>query len=169
MCCILLIKNYLFRPAMAIIRFFRKSFRRCYTVSVTAYWWGDLVISVPLFTGSVMISGGSMWKGRQGFEGVTIIKPRYYTTGLLGGRGCLCAFSGAAVSSLYATWMVPAGVAVPCGHHVYAGFSISVCFFLSASSLSKTMSSLLENCVLQQRRRCCTPVCMIPRQPLVPS
>ena len=65
---------------MTITRFFRKLFRRCYTVSVTAYWWGDLVISVPLFTGSVMILSGSMWKGWQGFEGVTIIKTWYYTT-----------------------------------------------------------------------------------------
>ena len=73
----------MFRPAMAIIRFFfRKCFRRCYTVSVTAYWWGDLVISVLLFTGSVMISGESMWK-----RGVSSIKPRNYTTVLLGGSG----------------------------------------------------------------------------------
>jgi hypothetical protein len=78
-------------------------------------------------------------------------------------------FSGSSVSSLYATWPVPVGVAVPCGHHlwgtekndrcvkklayisvvlgatfvvwesygtyVYPGFSLSVCFFLGASSL----------------------------------
>ena len=55
----------MFWLAMAIIRFFWKRFRRCYTVSVMAYWWGDLVISVPLFMGSVMILGGSMWKKRE--------------------------------------------------------------------------------------------------------
>ena len=81
------LKNYMFRPAMAIIRFFRKRFRRCYTVSVTAYWWGDLVVSVPLFTGSVMILGGSMWKRAGGVWGVSSIKPRNYTTFLLGRSG----------------------------------------------------------------------------------
>ena len=36
-----------------------------------------------------------------------------------GGREYLCAFSGSSVSSLYATWAVPAGVAAPCGHHLW--------------------------------------------------
>ena len=31
-----------------------------------------------------------------------------------GGREYLCAFSGSSVSSLYATWAVPAGMAAPC-------------------------------------------------------
>ena len=63
--------------------------------------------------------------------GVSKIKRRNYTTIPLGGGGreYLCAFSGSSVSSLYSTWAVPAGVTAPCGHHVYAGFSISVCFF----------------------------------------
>ena len=46
-----------------------------------------------------------------------------------GGREYLCAFSGSSISSLYATWTVPSGMAARCGHHVYAGFSLYVCFF----------------------------------------
>ena len=61
--------------------------------------------------------------------GISSIKPTNYTTVLLGGWKYLCAFSGSSVSSLYATWAVPAGVVAPCGHHMYAGFSLSVCFF----------------------------------------
>ena len=61
-----------------------------------------------------------MWKRGVGVGGVSIIKPRNYTTVLLGGRVYLCAFSGSSVSSLYATWAVPAGVAVLCGHHLWA-------------------------------------------------
>ena len=98
------LKNYMFRPAIAIIRFFfRKRFRRCYTVSVTAYWW-DLVISVLLFTGSVIISGGSMWKGGWG---VSCIKPRNYKPVLLwGGVWSICARSPGILSPLccYQVW-----------------------------------------------------------------
>ena len=36
-----------------------------------------------------------------------------------GGREYLCAFSGSAVSSLYAIWPVPARVAVPFVHHLW--------------------------------------------------
>ena len=59
-----------------------------------------------------------MQKGGLGFGGISSIKPMKYTTVLRGGRGYMCAFSGSSVSSLYATWAVPAGVAMPCGHHV---------------------------------------------------
>ena len=82
----------MFRPAMVIIRFYRKRFRRCYTVSVTAYWWGDLVISVPLFKGSFMISGGSMWKrggGRSAVLSLGTIQPSFWG----GGFGSICAHS----------------------------------------------------------------------------
>ena len=62
-----------------------------------------------------------MWKRGMGWGvgGVSSIKPKNYTTVLLGGREYLCVFSGSSVSSLYATWAIPAGVATPCGHHLW--------------------------------------------------
>ena len=60
-----------------------------------------------------------MWIYVKRGGGVSSIKPRNYTTALLGGREYLCAFSGSSVSSLYATWVVPAGGAAPCGHHLW--------------------------------------------------
>jgi hypothetical protein len=56
---------------------------------------------------------------KKGGGGSAVLSLGTIQLSFLGGREDLSAFSGSSVSSLYATWAVPAGVVVPCGHHVW--------------------------------------------------
>ena len=60
-----------------------------------------------------------MKKGWWGVGGLALLRLGTIHRSFWGGREYLCAFSGSALSSLYATWTVPAGVTVPCGHHLW--------------------------------------------------
>ena len=62
-----------------------------------------------------MISGGSMWKGGWGSAVLSVgnIQRSFW------GVGSICAFFESSFSALYATWAVPVGLAVSCGHHLW--------------------------------------------------
>ena len=56
---------------------------------------------------------------KRGLGGSALLRLGTIHRSFWGGRGYLCAFSGSAVSSVYATWAVPAWLVVPCGHHLW--------------------------------------------------